>query len=306
MRKNFNEIIASVKQQEMKKIVVAAAQDEHVLEAVNEAKKRGIVTAILVGDEKKIREIAQAIDMDLNEVEIIDEPDAIEASLKAVKLARDGKADMYMKGLMETRSFLMSILDKEVGLRSGELLSHAAVLEMPGMNRLLFLTDAAFIAYPTLEEKVGMIKNLIPVCRACGIEVPKVAPVAAVETVNPKMPVTVEAAELTKMNEEGKITGCIVDGPLSFDLATDAEAAKAKGISDRKIQGDADILVFPDVHAGNFVYKALVRVEGVKSGCILMGSKVPCILTSRSDSIETKINSIALAAVAANELTKNS
>ena len=305
MSKSFDEIISKVKECEMKTVAVSVAQDDAVLEAVREAKEKGIANAILVGDEAKIREIAASIDMDLTGYEIIDEPDMIAASLKAVKLAHDGKADMYMKGLIDSKNFLKSVLDKEVGLRTGGPLSHVAVFDVPGVEQLLFLTDVAFMTYPTLEDKVSIINNTVPVCNACGIDMPKVAPLAAVEVINPKMPVTLEAAELTKMNEEGKITGCIVDGPLSLALAIDPKAAKHKGATDRKIQGDADVLLFPDIHAGNLVYKVMVRVEGAKNGCILTGTKVPCILTSRSDTFETKVNSIALAAVLAEEMKKN-
>jgi len=195
-------------------------------------------------------------------------------------------------------------LDKEVGLRTGGVLSHVCVFEIPGIDQLLFLTDVAFMTYPTLEDKVNIIKNTLPVCKACGVDVPKIAPLAAVEVVNPKMPVTVEAAELTRMCEEGEITGCIIDGPLSLDLAIDPEAAKHKGATDRKIQGDADVLLFPDIHAGNLVYKAIVHMTDMKNGCILTGTKVPVILTSRSDTFETKVNSIALAAVVAEEMKK--
>ena len=304
MKKNFDSIISKVKECGMKKVAVSVAQDSAVLEAVSEAKKRGIADAVLVGDETKIREIAASIHVDLTGFEIIHEPDPIAASLKAVKLAHDGEVDMYMKGLIDTKNFLKSVLDKEVGLRTGSLLSHVCVFEIPGIEQLLFLTDVAFMTYPTLEDKVNIIKNTIPVCNACGIENPKVAPLAAVEVVNPKMPVTVEAAELTRMCNEGEITGCIVDGPLSLDLAIDPEAAKHKGATDRKIQGDADVLLFPDIHAGNLVYKAIVHMTNCKNGCILTGTKVPVILTSRSDTFETKVNSIALAAVVAEELKK--
>lgn len=305
MNKGFDEIVSKVKECGKKTVAVSVAQDEAVLEAVRAAKERGIADAILVGDEAKIREIAASIDMDLTGYEIIDEPDMIQASLKAVKLAHDGRADMYMKGLIDSKNFLRSVLDKEVGLRTGGVLSHVGVFEIPGIDRLLFLTDVAFMTYPTLEDKVNIIKNTIPVCKACGVELPKVAPLAAVEVVNPKMPVTIEAAELAKMCEEGQITGCVVDGPLSLDLAIDPEAAKHKGATNRKIQGDADVLLFPDIHAGNLVYKAIVHMVKVKNGCILTGTKVPVILTSRSDTFETKVNSIALAAVVAEEMKKN-
>jgi len=302
---NFDDIVAKVKECGKKTVAVSVAQDSAVLEAVHEAKRLGIADAILVGDEAKIREIAAGLNMDLSDYEIINEPDMIEASLKAVKLAHDGRADMYMKGLIDSKNFLKSVLNKEVGLRTGGTLSHVCVFEIPGIDRLLFLTDVAFMTYPTLEEKVQIIKNTIPVCNACGVAEPKVAPLAAVEVVNPKMSVTVDAAELTKMCEEGQIPGCIVDGPLSLDLAIDPEAAKHKGATDRKIQGDADVLLFPDIHAGNLVYKAIVHMVKVKNGCILTGTKVPVVLTSRSDTFETKVYSLALAAVVAEEMKKN-
>lgn len=305
MKQGFDDVIAKVKGCGMKKIAVAAAQDSAVLEAVREAKAQGIAEAVLVGDEAKIREIAAEIGMDLDGYRIIDEPDMVQAALKAVKLAHDGEVDMYMKGLVDTKNFLKSVLDKEAGLRTGGPLSHVAVFEVPGIHRLLFLTDVAFMTYPTLEDKIHIIQNTVPVCNACGIDNPKVAPLAAVEVVNPKMQVTVDAAELTRLCEEGQISGCVVDGPLSLDLAIDPEAAKHKGATDRKIQGDADVLLFPDIHAGNLVYKCLVHtVPGIKNGCILTGTKVPVILTSRSDTFETKVNSIALAAVVAEELKK--
>lgn len=302
---NFDSLLEKVKSCSTKKLAVAVAHDDAVLEAVQAAKERDIADAILVGDEDKIREIAASINMDLSGFEIIDVKDTIEAAHTAVKLVHDGKADMYMKGLIDTKGFLKSVLDKEVGLRTGKPLSHVALFEIEGYEKMFFLSDVAFIPYPSLEDKVGIINNTVEVAHACGIECPKVAPIAAVEVVNPKMPVTVEAAELTKMNDEGKITGCIVDGPLSMDLAIDPEAAKHKGATGRKIVGDADVILFPDIHAGNITYKTLVHTAKVKNGCILTGTKAPVILTSRSDTFETKVNSIALAAVVAEAMAKN-
>ena len=302
MSKSFDDLISKVSGCGMKKVAVAVAQDSAVLEAVAAAKERKIAEAILVGDADKIKEVAAQINMDLNGFEIIDEKDDYAAALKAVELVHNGKADMYMKGLIDTKGFLKSVLDKEVGLRTGKPLSHVCVFDVEGIDHLLFLTDVAFIPYPTLEDKVHIINNTLEITKACGIENPKVAPLAAVEVVNPKMPVTVEAAELTKMNREGQITGCIVDGPLSLDLAIDAEAAKHKGATDRAIQGDADILLFPDIHAGNLVYKALVHTAQVKNGNILTGTKAPVILTSRSDDFETKVNSLAIGAVMAESM----
>ncbi len=274
MAKNFEAILSKVHEFPMKTVSVACAQDTPVLEACKAAKEQGIANSILVGDEEKIR---------------------------------DGKADMYMKGLIDSKSFLKGLLDKEVGLRNPlvKTLSHVCVFEIPGIDHLLFLTDVAFLPYPTLEQKVDIINNTVKVCKACGIDNPKVAPLAAVEVVNPKMPVTVEADELTKMNMNGEITDCIVDGPLSLDLAIDAEAAKHKGATGRRIQGDADVLLFPDIHAGNLVYKAIVHMLKVRNACILTGTSAPAILTSRSDSMDVKLNSIAVAAIVAEEMKKN-
>lgn len=305
MNKGFDDLLKKVSECSKKKVAVAVAQDAPVLEAVKAAKEQGIADAILVGDEEKIREIAASLNMNPDDYEIIHEPDVIEASLKAVSLVHDGKADMYMKGIIDTKNFLKSVLNKECGLRTGRPLSHVCVFEVKGIDHLLFLSDVAFMTYPTLEDKAAIIENTVEVCHACGIETPKVAPLAAVEVLNPKMQCTVDAVELTKMNEEGKITGCIVDGPLSMDMAIDKEAASHKGGSGRKIAGDADVLLFPDIHAGNLVYKTLVHLCDVKNGCILTGTAAPVILTSRSDTFETKLYSIALAAVVAEEMKKN-
>ncbi len=304
MAKSFDDLIAKVAECEKKTVAVAVAQDDAVLEAVKAAKERNIADAILVGDEDKIREIAAELKMNIDEFEIIDVKDVTEAALTAVKLVHDGKADMYMKGLIDTKGFLKSVLDKEVGLRTGKPLSHVCVFDVEGMDHLLFLTDVAFMTYPTLEDKVAIINNTVEICEACGVPNPKVAPLAAVEVVNPKMQCTVEAAELTKMNDEGAITGCIVDGPLSYDLATCPEAAKHKGATGRKIVGDADVLLFPDIHSGNILYKALVHNAKCINGNMITGTKAPVILTSRSDSFEVKVNSLALGAVVA-EAMKN-
>ncbi len=305
MSKSFDDLLSKVAECDKKVLSVAAAADKAVLEAVMAAKERGIADSILVGDEAKIKEIAATIGMNTDEYEIINVVDNVEASLTAVKLVHDGKADMYLKGLLDTKTFLKSVLDKEVGLRTGKPLSHVCVFEIPGIDRLLFLTDVAFMPYPTLEDKVNIINYTVEVAKACGVSMPKVAPLAAVEVVNPKMPVTVEAAELTRMNEAGEIKDCIVDGPLSLDIALYKEAAEEKGALGRKVAGDADILLFPDIHAGNLVYKSIVHMVDVKNGNILTGTQAPVILTSRSDSTEVKVNSIALAAIVAEEMKKN-
>ena len=305
MNKSFDDLLRKLATVEKKKVSVAVAQDSEVLLAVKAAKERNIADSILVGDADEIKKVADEIGMSLDGFEVIDVKDKIEAARTAVKLVSDGKADMYMKGLLDTKDFLRSVLDKEVGLRTGRPLSHVCVFEMEGVDHLLFLTDVAFVPYPTLEDKANIIRNTVEICEACGIENPKVAPLAAVEVVNPKMPETVEADELTKMNERGEIERCIVDGPLSLDLATVPEAAEHKGATGRKIVGDADVLLFPDIHAGNILYKGLVHFAKVKNGNLITGTAAPVILTSRSDSFEVKVNSLALGALVADSLKKN-
>lgn len=302
MSKSFEELISKVNQKTLKKVSVSNAQDEPVLQAVKAAKEQNIATAILVGDEAKIREIAASIDMDLTDFEIINEPDTEAAALKAVELVHNGKADILLKGLLETKTFLKSVLNKEVGLRTGKMLSHVCVFEIEGINRLLFFTDVAFNTYPTLADKVNIINNAVEVAHACGIECPKVAPLCAVETVNPKMQPTVDADNLTKMYEGGDFKGCQIYGPLSMDLAIDPEAAVHKGVTN-PVAGHADILLFPNIDAGNITYKILVRTAKVKIGNVLVGTSAPVVLTSRSDDFETKLNSIALATVIAGSIT---
>lgn len=302
MSKSFEELISKANQKTLKKVSVSNAQDEPVLQAVKAAKEQNIATAILVGDEAKIREIAASIDMDLTDFEIINEPDTEAAALKAVELVHNGKADILLKGLLETKTFLKSVLNKEVELRTGKMLSHVCVFEIEGINRLLFFTDVAFNTYPTLADKVNIINNAVEVAHACGIECPKVAPLCAVETVNPKMQPTVDADNLTKMYEGGDFKGCQIYGPLSMDLAIDPEAAVHKGVTN-PVAGHADILLFPNIDAGNITYKILVRTAKVKIGNVLVGTSAPVVLTSRSDDFQTKLNSIALATVIAGSIT---
>lgn len=302
MSKSFEELISKANQKTLKKVSVSNAQDEPVLQAVKAAKEQNIATAILVGDEAKIREIAASIDMDLTDFEIINEPDTEAAALKAVELVHNGKADILLKGLLETKTFLKSVLNKGVGLRTGKMLSHVCVFEIEGINRLLFFTDVAFNTYPTLADKVNIINNAVEVAHACGIECPKVAPLCAVETVNPKMQPTVDADNLTKMYESGDFKACQIYGPLSMDLAIDPEAAVHKGVTN-PVAGHADILLFPNIDAGNITYKILVRTAKVKIGNVLVGTSAPVVLTSRSDDFQTKLNSIALATVIAGSIT---
>ena len=296
MSKDFNELLSKLKVTKTKKLSVAVAQDEPVLEAVKAAKDRGISDAILVGDKSKIEEIATRIDMDLSEFEIIHEEDVKKAALLAIKLVSSGAADMVMKGLVDTATFLRSVLNKEVGLRTGNLMSLVSVFEIEGIDRLILLTDAAFNTYPDLKQKVQIINNSVMVAKACGIKEPKVAPVCAVEVVNPDMPATIDAALLSKMSDRGQIKGCIVDGPLALDNALSEEAAHHKGITG-PVAGKADILLFPNIDVANVMYKSLTYTSNTKNGGILVGTSAPVILTSRADSFETKVHSIALAAL---------
>ena len=302
---HFTKIFAEVKKIPMKKISVAAAEDSSVLEAVNIARERGIADAILVGNEEKIRKIAKDLSIDIDKFQIINEPDQKTATMKAVKLVHDGICEMYMKGFLQTKDFLKSILDKEVGLRTGAVLSHVAVFEIKGIPQLLFMTDGGFIIEPTLEEKVHLIENAVKVAHACGIKKPKVAPLCAVEVVNPKMRCTVDADELTKLNKKGDIKDCIVDGPMSLDMAISREACEHKGILNRDITGDADILLFPDIHSNNIAAKLVAHTVEHYAGMILSGTSAPVILTSRSDDIQTKVTSIAFASYIAENLKKN-
>ena len=298
MSRNFDELLSKVKDCRRKKVAVAVAQDEPVLEAILEAKERKIADAILVGDEGKIKEIAAKIGMDLSQFEIIHEPNVKKAALLAVELVHDRKADMVMKGLVDTATFLRSVLNKEVGLRTGKTMSHVAVFEIEGFDRLIFLTDAAFNTYPDLKAKVQIIENSVYVAHACGLECPKVAAIGAVEVVNPDMPATVDAALLAKMSDRGQIKGCVVDGPLALDNAWSEEAAHHKGVKG-EVAGKADIIMLPNIETGNVMYKTLTYASNSRNGGLLVGTSAPVILTSRADIFETTVNSIALAAVVA-------
>ena len=298
MSRNFDDLLNKVNECSKKKVAVAVAQDEPVLEAVKAAKEKGIADAILVGDEAKIREIAEKINMDLTQFELVNVENPNKAALEAITLVSSGKADMVMKGLVDTATFLRCVLNKEVGLRTGKLMSHVSVFEIEGIDRLILLTDAAFNTYPDLKAKVQILNNSVNVAHACGIELPKVAPVCAVEVVNPDMPSTIDASLLSKMNDRGQIKGCIVDGPLALDNALSEEAAKHKGVTG-EVAGRADIILLPNIETANVMYKTLTYTAKSRNGGLLVGTSAPVILTSRADSFETKVYSIALAALVA-------
>lgn len=303
MIKSFNEVLEKVRTKDIKKVAVAVAQDKPVLEAIRDAKNKGIAEAILVGDKEEIISVALKIGMDIKQFEIVHEENPKKATLKAVELVSKGKADMLMKGLIDSATFLRCVLNKEVGLRTGNLMSHVSVFETKAFDRLIFLTDVAFNMFPNLKEKVQIINNAVKVAHAVGIENPKVAQVCAVEVINPNMPSTLEAAAISKMSDRGQIKGCVVDGPLALDNALSVEAAKHKHVTG-EVAGKADILLLPNIEAGNIMYKTLTYTAECKNGCLLVGTSAPVVLTSRADSYQTKMYSIALAALVASHNAK--
>lgn len=293
MIKNFDEVLGCAKDRGPKRLAIACAQDEDVLLAVSKAKAENIADATLVGDEAKIRKIASGLNIDLSVFEIIDIPDMAEAASEAVKMVSSGKADIVMKGLVDTSIILKAVLDKETGLRTGSVLSHAAVFSVPTYHKLLFVSDAAMNIAPDVETKAKIISNMLVLTTALDIDNPNVAVVCAKEKVSEKMPATLDARDLVKMNEDGIIKGCVVGGPFALDNAISKEAAETKGVK-HPGAGDADIILAPDIEAGNILYKSLAFLGGASSAGIILGAKAPIVLTSRADSDETKLYSIAL------------
>ncbi len=268
MIRNFDDLMALAKTKEPRVLSVAVAQDEDVLNAVKIATQEGIVKPILVGDEKKIRAITDRMDWALDHEAIIHVEDVTEACAVAVKQVTEGKADTLMKGLVDTSIILKAVLNREANLRTGNVLSHVGVMDIPTYDRLLLITDAAMNIAPDLEAKKQIVQNAVTVAQGMGIEVPKVAIVCAKEKVNPKMQATVDAKALEDMNNNGEITGCIVGGPLALDNAVSPEAAKQKGIN-HPVAGYADVLMVPTIEAGNVLYKALAFFSRSRSSrCI--------------------------------------
>lgn len=294
--KNFGEIIKYAKSKGRKTLSVAVANDKGVLKAVKAAVEKDIIKPILVGNESEIREIAGEIGFELDNIEIIDIDDKKEASLKAVEMVSSKKADFLMKGLVDTSILLKAVLDKEIGLRTGKTLSHSAVFFVEKYHKMLIITDAAMNIAPDLEKKKEILENSVEFAHSLGIENPKCAVICAKEKVNKAMVHTVDAGELVKLNEEGKIDGCIVGGPFALDNAISKEAAEHKGIY-HDVAGDADILLMPSIEAGNVLYKALAFLSNSESAGVILGAAAPIVLTSRADSEIAKLNSIALAAV---------
>jgi phosphate butyryltransferase len=292
--KSLDKLVESAAQKGVKRLVVAVAQDQDVLKAVKSATEHGLVIPILVGDTDEIRSSADKAGIEISGMEVIHEHDKNAACIQAVKIAREGKADILMKGMVSTRQLVKAILNKETGLINGDLLSHLAFFETPYYHKILCITDAALNINPDFDEKVAIIKNAVAAYHKLGISNPRVAILAPVETVNSKMESTVHGAMLAMMQKRGQITGCVIDGPLALDNAISAEAARHKGLSS-EVAGDADILVTPDLNAGNMLYKSLNFLGGAVCAAIVAGATVPVVLTSRADQVRSKYLSIALA-----------
>ena len=298
MSKSFKDLLELAKEKGPKKVAVAVAEDKEVLQAIKAAVDCGIVEAILVGERENIEEIAKEIDFTLDKTEIIDESDKINAARTATELVSSKKADILMKGLVDTSTILKQVLDSEIGLRTDKVISHVAVFATDTYHKVFIVTDAAMNIAPDLNQKKEILENAVELAKSLDIETPKVAIIAAKEKVSKKMLATVEAKELADMNKNGEITGCIVDGPLALDNAVSKESARIKGI-EGEVAGDADILLMPDIEAGNILYKSLTFLGNAKSAGLIVGTSAPIVLTSRADNEEAKLNSIALAVLKA-------
>lgn len=291
--RSFAELLQEAKKCPPKRVVIAVAQDGEVLEAARACQENGIAKAILIGDSIEMKRIAGEKKINLNDFEVVHEPDNESAAKRAVFMCHTGKADILMKGAVNSPVVLKPALDKNTGLRIGRTLSHVAVFESPNYNRLMLMSDAGMNIMPTFEQKVDMVKNAICVARSLKIENPKVAVICGQELVNPDMPSTVDAALLCKMAERGQIKNCTIDGPLSLDLALSKESAKAKGVKG-SVAGEADILILPNIDAANILYKSLVFLGKARITGVVVGAKAPIIITSRADSYETKMASVAV------------
>ena len=259
-----------------------------------EAAEAGLIHPLLVGREKELSEIADSLSLDLSAFEVIHADNDEEAAETSVELCRTGRATALMKGSLHTDLLMRAVLDKEGGLRTSRRVSHVFVLEAPLYHRTLFITDAAINIYPTLEDKIHIVQNAIDLAHVLGVKEPRVAILSAVETVSPKITSTLDAAALCKMAERGQITGAILDGPLAFDTAVSAEAARVKSLKSQ-VAGEADILLVPDLESGNMLAKQLEYLGGAQLAGIVLGAKVPIILTSRADSAESRVSSCAIA-----------
>lgn len=299
MLTKFSEIFTELQSRGTRKRMVAAwGVDGHTIAAASKAVELGLVDVTLVGDENLIAQACKAENVSVDMFTIVNNPDEMKSVAQAVQMIRDGEGDFLMKGLCSTDKFLRAILNKETGLLPPKgTLTHCTALEIPSYHKLLFVGDVAVIPAPDIKQKQTIMECLVKTAQSVGVAKPKVALIAATEQVLPSQPASMEAALLAKMADRGQIRGCIADGPLALDVAIDMESVQIKGLVS-PVAGDADCLLFPNIESGNVFYKANSKlVPGVKQAGILVGAKVPCVLSSRADSTETKLNSIAIAAM---------
>lgn len=290
----LDQIVERVKRAPAKRLAVAVAEDPHTIEAVGRAVNEKLVQAVLTGDEKSIRKVAGDAKVDPGLFEIVHEPDKAKALGLAIEKVRTGQADCLMKGLLDSSVYIRGIIDKEKGLLPpGKLLSHVTVIQAPAWKKLIVCGDVAVIPAPDLEAKIAILNYAIDVAHKLGIAEPKAALLSAVEKVSPKIPSTTDAAIIAKMADRGQIKGAIVDGPLALDVAISKEACAIKELTS-PVDGDADVLVFPNIEAGNVFYKTATLLAGAKLAAAVVGTTAPCVLTSRADTEDSKFYSIAL------------
>jgi len=301
--RTLGELKRIAKELPSRRVAVVRADEVETLLAIGEAVRADMVEAVLIGPEKEIRACAEEAAFDLNGVEIIEAPDDRSSALKGVELVHQGRADALMKGLVATSEYLHPIVDREHGIRAGELLSHVAAFEVPTYPKLIIVTDAAMVIAPNFEQKIELLRNAITVAKALGIDKPKSTLVCAKEVPYEKMPCTLEGARMKEMWLQGQLGDCIFDGPLAMDLAVSPESVRIKKVKS-DVAGDVDIIVTPDIEAGNILYKTLIFLAAGELGAVIMGAKCPVVLTSRADSAESKLCSLALAGVVAGHLAQ--
>lgn len=300
MIKNFDELFEQLRSKPKKRLVAAWAVDDHTINAVALAVKAGIVDGVLVGSEKMIMDICRQENIDSSLFKIVNNENELDSISRAVDMVNAGEADILMKGLCSTDKYMRGILNKERGLLPPKaVLSHVSLVQNPNYHKLMVISDIAVIPAPDFKQKLAIVGYVKQTALALGVVKPKIAMIAATEQMLPAMPACVDGAMIAKMNERGQIPGCYIDGPLAIDVALSEEAVRIKKVNST-VAGDADCLVFPNIEAANVFYKTNTRfVKGVKVAAVVAGAKAPCVLSSRADSIETKLNSIALAAITA-------
>jgi phosphate acetyltransferase len=294
----YETLLARCKEIPSAPTAVAHPCDESSLRGAVEAAEIGIIRPLLVGPRSKIEEIAKATGLNIAPYEIIDTEHSHASADMAVQLAREGRAELLMKGSLHTDELMAAIVRSGTGLRTERRISHCFIMDVPSLDRTIIITDAAINIFPTMEDKMHIIQNAIDLAHSLGIEKPKVAILSAMETINPKLQSTIEAGALCKMADRGQITGAILDGPLALDNAIDLDAARIKKI-ESPVAGKADILVVPDLEAGNMLAKSLSFMADADAAGIVLGARVPVILTSRADSVLTRLASCAVAALVA-------